>query len=243
MKWILAAALALGLTAASGVRAQESKPEIPSITIVATAEEQVRPDQAVLMLGVETERPNRIQAAEENARAASAMIARLKAEGIDPADIKTSSISLDPIVIEERDPKTREIIKRTLTGYKASNYIHARIRSLDRVGAITMNAIRDGGNVYRGLHFVVSDEKGRLDSLRTKAMKEAQYRATLYVTAVSAKLGRLLKIDPSYDPEGNKADLAIPPRVDELTRVAVPIEPGMETLSVRVAVTWELAQD
>lgn len=243
MKWMLIPALAAGLVVSSGAGAQETKPDIPSITISASASEEVRPDLAILTLGVETERPNRIQAAEQNAQAARAMIDSLKAEGIDPADIKTSALSLDPIVLEERDPKTHALTKRTLTGYRASNYLHVRIRNLDRVGAISMNAITHGGNVFRGLSFEVSDESDRMDALRTEAMTEARRRANLYATAASAKLGRLLKIDPDYDRMGSAADLARPPAPNEFTRIAIPIEPGTTTLSARVAVTWALAQD
>lgn len=244
MKWTLISALAFCVLFSPGARAEETKPEIPSITVVASASEEVRPDLAILTLGVETERPDRIAAAEQNARAARAMIDKLKAEGIDPADIKTSAVSLDPIIIEERDPKTRAVIKRTVTGYKASNYIDVRIRNIDRAGAIATEAIASGGNVFRRLSFKVSDEVQREEALRIKAIAEAHRRAKAYAGAASAKLGRLLKIDPASDgPYGNAADLARPPAPDQFTRIVIPVEPGVNQVGALVTVTWELAQD
>ena len=133
-------------------------------------------------LGVVNERPTAAEAELENARAAASAIAGLKEFGVDPKDIKTSnSGSFAPVMVEERDPKTNGVLKRTLTGYRAENGLTVTsICDVDKAGAIASRVVASGANFYRGLYFSVSDKEAREDGLRAAAVKEAMRKAALY---------------------------------------------------------------
>jgi hypothetical protein len=243
MKPIAAAPAAL-LACLSGAVAQESEPKFasPHITVRSTTSVEVRPDIATLSLGVVSEKPTAAEAESENASEATAAIAVLKGLGIDPKDIRTSNLTLAPVMVEERDPKTNGITKRTLTGYRAQNELEVSIRDIDKAGAIASRVVAAGANTYRSLYFHISDGEAREDAIRAKAVSEAKRKAALYAAGADMKLGRLLEIEPQGDEGGGAADLPTRKGADAggPRTVVVPVEPGTISISATVSATWEL---
>jgi uncharacterized protein YggE len=220
---------------------RDQKFTLPHITVTGTSFVEVRPDIATLSLGVVNERPTAAEAESENARAAASAIAGLKEFGVDPKDIKTSSLVLAPVMVEERDPKTNGVVKRTLTGYRAENGLTVTIRDVDKAGAIASRVAASGANFYRGLYFSVSDKEAREDGLRAAAVKEAMRKAALYSHGAATKLGRLLAIEPN--PEFGAANLPMQKSSDGPRTVVVPVEPGNVRIESTVSATWELVPE
>jgi len=220
---------------------RDQKFTLPHITVTGTSFVEVRPDIATLSLGVVNERPTAAEAESENARAAASAIAGLKEFGVDPKDIKTSSLVLAPVMVEERDPKTNGVLKRTLTGYRAENGLTVTIRDIDKAGAIASRVAASGANFYRGLYFSVSDKEAREDGLRAAAVKEAMRKAALYSHGAATKLGRLLAIEPN--PEFGAANLPMQKSSDGPRTVVVPVEPGNVRIESTVSATWELVPE
>ena len=220
---------------------RDQKFTLPHITVTGTSFVEVRPDIATLSLGVVNERPTAAEAESENARAAASAIAGLKEFGVDPKDIKTSSLVLAPVMVEERDPKTNGVVKRTLTGYRAENGLTVTIRDVDKAGVIASRVVASGANFYRGLYFRVSDKDAREDGLRAAAVKEAMRKAALYSHGAAMKLGRLLAIEPN--PEFGAADLPMQRSSEGPCAVVVPIEPGNVRIEATVSATWELVPE
>lgn len=214
---------------------------LPHISITGSSFAGVRPDIATLRLGVISEKPTAAEAESENSNSSTSVIAELKDIGVDPKDIQTSSLTLAPVMVEERDPKTNGITKRTLTGYRASNYLDVTIRDVDKAGSMASRVVAMGANTYQGLTFEVSDAATIEDDQRAKAIAEAIRRAKLYAHSASMRLGRLLAIDPEADRnDGGMADLPTR-KVDNSPHVVViPVEPGLVQIGGRVSVTWEL---
>ncbi len=234
----------VAVTAVSAARAEDTKDDfkIPRISVEGAAHEDVKPDRALLTLGVVSEKPTAALAAAENAKLATAAVAEMKRLGIAAADIKTLSVTLDPVMIEDRDPKTNQILKRTLTGYRATNSIGVTLRDVDRAGAIVSQIVESGANTYRNVQFEVSDAEARLDSLREQAIREARRRATIYARGAAMKLGRLMAIDPNPEPSGY-ADLPARKVAAGPVTVVLPIEPGVERIGARVTAVWELVPE
>lgn len=203
------------------------------------------PDVAVLTLGSTNENSVAATAVANNAIQAQAIIAELHKEDIDPADIRTVNASLSPIMEEETNPKAPNTIKRTIVGYRASTSFAVKIHRLDRVGPIVSHIVERGANDYRGLMFLVTDEDAKYDKLRALAVENAMHRATLYAHGASMKLGRLLAIDPDGDrSDVGVADLPVIRAVRAAPdAVPLPVAPGTQELTVRVAVTWELVPE
>jgi len=205
-----------------------------SVTGVATAE--VRPDIATVTLSVIDDKPAANDAIVENARLATAVIDGLKASGIDSKDIQTIGLSLYPVMSEGKDPKTGQPIKAVISGFHASNIIRARIRDIDRAGALVAASAQNGA-LYQGVSFEVSDRDAREDALRVQAVVDARRRAALYAQGAELKLGALRSLAasaaerPTVYASAARAAAAPAP---------LAIEPGVITLSETVSATWEL---
>ena len=106
---------------AAPVQAEEHGSATPAtVSVVGVASEEARPDIAVVILDVIDDRPNAKDAASENARISTAVIDGLKGSGIDAKDIITVGLSLAPVVPDQRDPRTNQIVKSVPNGYHAS---------------------------------------------------------------------------------------------------------------------------
>ena len=241
MRWRAGFQAALLIVAASAqADDSELKARIPSMTIAASASLEVVPDLATIQLGVVTERATASAAADETARASQAVIDEIKAERVEPRDIKTF-VSVSAVFDEERDGSGR-VLKRSLRGYTARNSISVRLRDTARAGALARRLIDKGANVFEGIHFDVSDDEAQRDALRVRAMQDAVRRARLYAEAAGVRTGRILDITPEVN-FGNEASLPSRRAIEGATAVVnrvIPVEPGVVQLTARVSVVWEI---
>jgi uncharacterized protein YggE len=215
---------------------------LPSITTTGTASVEVAPDIATILIGVVTERPKAADAARENAAAAQAVVAEIKAQGIDGKDIKTRSVALVPAYDETRDDDGRAS-RRVLRGYSARNDLGVRIRQIGKVGDLVARWIDKGANRIDAIEFDVEQKEARYEALRVEAVRDALRKAQSYVTGLGIRLGRVLSIaPPSIGPLAPPQAVAMARSQSQDGPVAVPVEPGVQTLRTEVQVTWELAQ-
>jgi uncharacterized protein YggE len=222
----------------SGVARAQDHASAPTVSVVGVASEDVRPDIAIVTLNVTDDRPNANDAASENARLTMAVVDGLKVSGVDAKDISTIGLSLIPVVVDQRDPKTNQIIKSVPNGFRASNVIRVRVREIDRAGGFISASVQNGA-LYQGLTFDLSDREARDDALRVKAVANAMHRASLYAEGASLKLGALRSIGAegnSFQPMG-QAYKAVNVAAAPLT-----IEPGLITLHEAVNATWEMTR-
>jgi uncharacterized protein YggE len=235
MRLWLGAILASALMPAAA--AQDMKGQIPHVRVPASATAEVKPDVAHIMVGVVSERKTAAEAAAENARAAQTVIEQIKALGIAQRDVRTLGITLVPIYSDERDAPGRG--RRTITGYTARNSVELRVREIDNVGTIARTLIDKGANLFGGVHFTVSDAEQRIEALRVAAIKDAAAKAKTYADALGLRLGRVLEIE--LEQQAPERGAMMRAQAAD-TGAAIPVEPGVQSLSARVTVTWELVQ-
>jgi len=229
---------------AQGVPLREATPHV---TVTGTAQTEVVPDLAILTFAVQTEKPTPQQASAENAAAAQAVIAELKAEAIEAKNIRTLVATLQPVYDEGRDFSGR-LIKKVPRGYQARNEIEVRLHisdkaAADKAGALAQKLVAKGANIFSGMRFEVEKPEARIKGLQELAMRDALANAQSYANPLGLKLKRVIEIAPvSFEQPMRVA--AAPMRrkmeADPETAPAIPLEPGTETLSARVSVTWEL---
>lgn len=233
------ASLALGESALA--QEPSASKTTPTISVVGLASEDARPDIAIVTFTISDERANANDATGENARLATAVIESFKSSGIEAKDIATVGLSLIPVWSDERDAKTGQIVKRTMTGYQASNTLSVRMRTIDRTGAVIAQGVQNGA-VYQGVAFDLSDRVAREDALRPKAVENAMHRAALYAQGAAMRLGPLQSINaelaqPLYRVgSGAARNFSVASAATPL-----PVEPGLITLSESVTATWALA--
>ena len=242
----LLAALAAFGAPMTGADAQDYLPmpltsTVPSITTTGEASVDVVPNIAIISLGVENELPNAADAANENAKAAQAVVNDIKSQGIDARDVRTLGVTLVPVYDETTDPNGR-VIKRTLRGYRARNDLSVKVRQIDKAGALARQWIEKGANSFGGVEFDYEQKEAKYDALRVDAVRDALRKATSYTTGLGIRLGRVIQIGvPSRYPRPVAA-APMASRAATTEAAAIPIEPGAQTLRVEVEVSWELAQ-
>lgn len=237
---VLTLAMAACFPARADTQDDQPKSRLPSMTVTADAVREVVPDIALLQLSVSAEKPTASAAAEETARTSQAVLAEIKAQGLDPRDLKTS-FNVSPVFDEERGPQG-QVLKRKLRGYLARNALTLRLRDTARAGALARSLIDKGANVFESIAFLVGEDQRRLDELRVEATKEAVRRARLYAEAAEVRLGRVLSIEPEAEPNAGVADLPRrpTPRQGEVVTTVIPVEPGVQRLTAQVSITWEI---
>lgn len=198
-----------------------------SITVSGVGVAAVPPSIATVVLGVQTQGASAHSALEENNRRAMALIDSLRHSGIADADLETSQVSIGP-----RYSETGERI----TAYQVMNLVTATVRDVAAVGEILDVASRASGDAIRVEHltFGVEDETPVLAQARADAVHRAHDQAGQLARAAGVRLGRPRSI--TEEPRTGHA-----PRMQRMSLAAgMPIQPGMETISVTVEVVYDI---
>jgi uncharacterized protein YggE len=194
----------------------------------------VAPDQALVRLGVQTEGETASQALAENSQRMQALLTSLSNAGIAPADIQTQNISLFPRY-SDQGPGVVTPTQR-IVGYTVSNIVQVRVRNLSNLGTLLDTAVNAGVNTIENVSLVVSDTSTWVDQARSDAFDDAEHRAQQLASLAGGHLGEVLNIS-----EGGQAGPIIAARLPATGMGgAVPVEPGSQTVSIQVQVTWRL---
>jgi uncharacterized protein YggE len=204
------------------------------LDVVATGEVNRVPDVAIISAGVITRATSATQALSQNAQRMQRVVAALRRAGVAERDIQTSSISLHP------DYRHSENQPPILTGYQASNQVTVRFRNIAQSGTILDALVAEGANQINGPSLTIDKPEAALDEARRNAITVARARAQLYAAAIGKRVGRILTISESG------GGFAPPPppmammRRGESSMADTSIVPGEQTLSVTIAVSFEL---
>ena len=205
-----------------------------TITVTGTGRVSVRPDTADLRLGVTV-----TAATVESARSASsstlaAVLARLKALGIDDRDLQTSIVSVSP-----QYDYSREGAPPRLSGYTFSNLVAVVVRDIERVGDAIDAALTAGATNVDRIGFRSADGSAADREAREAAIADARMKAETFAAAGGVAIEAIAAIA--------EAASAAPP-IPLLERAAfsakdasTPVEPGENEVTASVTVTYLLA--
>ena len=222
----LAAAVALVVSAPA--LAQSDIP--PAISVTGEASISVPPDLALVDAGVASDAKTAREASEANNNAMTKVMAALKAANIEPRDIQTSRLSLQPQYAPNRSGPS------SVVGYRASNRVIVRIRDVGKVAGVIDTLVGAGANDIGNISFAVSQASKLLDDAREKAVADARRKAEIYASAAGVTLGAPLSISEEGAPQPVfRAKMAAP-----MAAAPTPIAQGEETLSISVSVTWAI---
>jgi uncharacterized protein YggE len=219
-------------TPTSGPAAVEADLPARTITVSGTGEAAATPDQAVIRLGVRIDADTAAEALTQNSQQMQALIQVFRDAGAQAADIQTQAISIWPRY-SESTPQGSQTPE--LAGYTASNIVEVRVRDLSQLGSLLDEAVQAGGNTIESISFKIGDQAGLLEDARQAAMSNALQKAEQLASLAGAELGVVLTIQETG---GTPPVPLARGGVDE--SIAVPVEPGTQTVSVSVQVTWLL---
>ncbi|GAB1479674.1 SIMPL domain-containing protein [Paracoccaceae bacterium] len=223
----------LALPLAGAAWAQQA-PQTAQITVTGEASVQAVPDMATVSLGVTTVAETAAEAMAANTASLAQVIERLKAAGIEPRDLQTASLSLNPNWTGYDSSSNQP---QTITGYAASNQLSVRVRDVSKLGAVLDAAITDGANTLNGISFELASPRPVQDQARKAATEDARARAELLAAAAGVKLGRVLSIT-----EGGGYGGPMPMFKADAASAPVPVEAGEIGLTAAVTVTFEIVQ-
>lgn len=202
------------------------------ITVTGTAEVRAAPDVAFVTLGVEHTDPRASEARAAMTAAMTRLLAVLRTAGVEPRDIQTSNLSLQPLY----DYNSAD--GRTLRGYTASNSVSVTLRDLERSGEIIDAALDACGDAARmnGLRFGFAKPEVLLEQARRAAIADARARAETFASAAGVAVGEVIDIVEAQA-VGNRP---VARGMLEAKAMAAPIEGGEEALSASVVVRFTL---
>ncbi|MCI2424556.1 SIMPL domain-containing protein [Candidatus Acetothermia bacterium] len=207
------------------------------ISVTGQGRVSVIPDIAMVALGIEARADTVAEAIIPATEAMEAVIAALKAHGVEEKDIQTFHFSISQAW--EWDKVGGSIP----AGFLVSNMVRARIRALDAVGVIIDAVVRAGGDFIRihGIDFTVEDPTPYHYEAREKAFANAKAKAVQLARLAGVTLGK-----PIFITE-NMAHFPPKPMAHRMEVTAViepgfvtPIIPGEQEVIINVQVTFAI---
>ena len=205
-----------------------------TLVLVGEGEVAAPPDTAELTLAVNTENSTAKAALDEHTTTVAGLIARLEAQGITSADIRASGLSLRPRYSARRPADTGERV--TLVGYVVATEVTLRIRNLPDLGSLVDRAVTAGANEVRGVTFDVANRGTLLDEARTRALRDAQHKASLLTQAAGLELGTVVSMNEDTSDSGG----SVPTRAAPVSAGAMIVTPGQLVVRARLRLEWTL---
>jgi uncharacterized protein len=179
---------AIWLGTGLAVSAQDAE---QGIIVTGEGRVSVEPDMAVITLGVREAAPSAKEAMDQVTASVAAILERLEALGVDPADRQTSQFFLRPMY--DNRP-AEQATPPEITGYEAGNSVTVRVRELDGLGTLMDEVIDTGANDFNGLNFMLQDDSQALAEARKLAVADARQRAEQLAEAATLSLGNVLRM-------------------------------------------------
>ena len=232
--------LGLALAACNGALPTQAAPgqqiaaagNIGGVTVVGQGMAYGQPDQATVVVGVETFATTVQEATTQNQATLDSVMAALEAAGIPAEDIQTTNYSLyAEQIYGDKGPEG-------IAGYRVSNQVNVKMRDIALVGDVLAAVTEAGANAIYGVNFSVADPAALEAEARALAMEDARKRAESLAELGGVTLGNVTIISevvgaPVY-PMMGAGGFAM-----EQAASNVPgISPGQLSYQVQVQVTY-----
>lgn len=215
----------------SQVELTESEARISKVSVSGSGEIRAVPDIAIIRLGVETQAETAQTALTKNNEQMQSLMDSLRDSGIPAENIQTQTIRLTPRYNIDEEDGTRRLI-----GYSASNIVVIETTDLERLGIILDSAVSAGATTIDNIRFEISDIENLAEDARRAAVENAQDKAQQLASLTDVTLGTVLDIQEFSDLPG-----PVQQQVEfQAETMAVPIQPGTQTLHINVQITWQL---
>jgi uncharacterized protein YggE len=170
------------------IAAQEGQPR-PMIDVQGSADVKVVPDQVFIIFGVETSDPSLTVAKTTNDERVKKLLALTQALNIDPKNVQTDFISIEPWEHELRDEK------RTLRlEYRVRKNIAVTLSDVAKFEELLSRALEGGANHVHGIQFRTTELRKHRDHAREMAIQAAKEKAILLAGKLGRQVGQAIRI-------------------------------------------------
>jgi uncharacterized protein YggE len=205
------------------------------VTVQGEGKVYVRPDIALVSLGVKTEGKTTADAITENSEKMNAVIKAVKDSGVDEKDIQTTNYSLSPLY------NYTEAAGRIFQGYTLYQELQVKIRDFSKVGDILQKAVAQGANLTSNLQFTIENPEQYKQEARAKAIEQAKANAKNLEKTSGIKLGKLINVYENYvyPMMYDSKAVGIGGGIEESAPSPV-IQPGQTEINVTINLTYRV---
>jgi uncharacterized protein YggE len=226
---VAVAALSVRPGSAVGAPTTDGQPALHTITVTGIASVSRVPDVARISVGVGVTKSTVKLARDAAGRSMTAIIAGIKALGIDAKDIQTVGIDLSPQYSNSTTPR--------IIGYQMSEQLQITVRDLDKAGDVVDIATAKGATQVNGISFEVGDPTSALDDARAAAIAQARTSAQKMAAAAGVSVGAVVSISESS--VSSPGPMYYGAAVRDAAALT-PIERGSQDVQATVTVVFEI---
>jgi hypothetical protein len=158
-----------------------------AISVSGTAVVNVKPDRALIQLGVQSNGRSAKEAQARNSATINQVTRALKALGIESIDIATDWYTIEPLY---EDYESLHI-----KGYRIHNIIQITIRDVNKTNDAIVASFQAGANQVENVEFYTSELRKYRDQAREMAMKAATEKAKALATTAGTDTTCVLTIN------------------------------------------------
>ena len=224
-------------------------------TIVVSAEGKVyaNPDIAMMNFSVVSRGASVATITTENTRKMNAIVAGMKALGIDEKDIKSTSVYLNPEYDYSDDAIPNKII-----GYSLSQELEVKVRQTGKTGDVLQKAITEGANQVGQVYFTIDEPEQLKSQARELAFTKAKEKAATLARQAGVSLGKIINFSDenayyppymanSYEMKAQDMGMGGMSRSGEVLSSVAPVpattpvlQPGSQAVTANVTMTYEI---
>ncbi|RIK51157.1 MAG: hypothetical protein DCC57_10990 [Chloroflexi bacterium] len=224
------------------VEAQATQPVVSAsvnraITVVGEGKVSIEPDIARVTIGVETVKNTVQEASAENKTTVEAVLAALRAQGIEDKDIQTSGFSIYADRYGPEGPLAEGDVR-----YRVSNNVMVVIRNLENVGTILDAAVEAGANNIYGVEFALDDPSAIESDAREKAIADARTKAEDIASLSEVTLGQVISVSEVIGSGGGYYASNFAEQARGFGGGGAPIQPGQLELVMQLQVVYAIGE-
>ncbi len=242
--WLLLAFAALGYVYQYGRSIKQTYPA-RSFTVDGDAKMTLIPDIATFSVSVVSEGAKVPEVQKMNTDKMNAVQAFLRDLGVDKKDLQTTQYSLNPRYDYQMCDGFGKCPAPRISGYTLTQELTVKVRDTEKLGDMLAGVTDQGANTVSSVTFSVDDDEEARSTARTEAIAEAKKKAKDIAKSGGFGVGRLVSI---YEDQGNSPQPVYANRggatmdaSKSSAEVAPSIEPGTQDSTVRVTLTFEIA--
>lgn len=193
------------------------------------------PDVATINIGVVSKgtQPNDVK--NENNKKMNQVIDFVKAQGVDPKNITTTTLNLYPLFNYDNSQKN-------ITGYQAEQTITVKIEGINKemLQKIADGVVNQGANQIQGINFSFKDIDQWKSLARKNAIENAESKAKQLASDAHLRLGRIINVSESKN-EGLTSTVYGAANANFLSKSVAPtIEPGSQNIDEMLTLLYEV---
>ncbi len=195
------------------------------------------PDVAILRLGIEAREASVAEAKAQANEAMEQVMSALTDEGVAKKDIQTQYFNIQRVTRWD-DAKEQEIV----IGYRVTNMVTAKIRDIEKAGAVIDSVAVAGGDLTRidSIGFTIDDPSDYYEEAREIAVADAEAKAKQLAGVAGVELGKPAYISESSYVPGPIYRQDMVEKAAGVPAVETPISAGEMEITLNVQLAYSI---